>query len=70
MPREKGYKDAGDRVVIINPNVKREAGIVLNNDGFGEIWVKTDSGGIFHGYEKRDLIYEDEDDILNNEYIG
>ncbi|OGY25411.1 MAG: hypothetical protein A2Z24_02880 [Candidatus Woykebacteria bacterium RBG_16_44_10] len=60
MPRELGYKDAGDRVIVINAAAFGQHGKVLNNDGFGEVLVALENGRTFHGYEGRDLIYEDE----------
>lgn len=60
MTKEQGFKDAGDRVVVINKNGFGEHGVVEENDGFGEVSVVLDSGSLFHGYELRDLIYEDE----------
>ncbi|MBI2032815.1 MAG: hypothetical protein HYT09_04200, partial [Candidatus Levybacteria bacterium] len=60
MTREQGYKDAGDRIIVINRNGFGEHGRVRHNDGFGEVVVDLDSGYLFHGYEGRDLIYEDE----------
>lgn len=60
MTREQGYKDSGDRVILINKHGFGEHGIVRHNDGFGEVSVALDNGSLFHGYEGRDLIYEDE----------
>ena len=60
MTKEQGYKDAGDRIVVINKTAFGEHGVVRNNDGFGEVSVILDNGFLFHGYEIRDLIYEDE----------
>lgn len=61
MPRELGYKDTDDHVIVINPKAFGEHGVVISNDGFGEVLVKLDSGRTFHGYEARDFIYEDEE---------
>ena len=61
MPRSKGYKDSGDRVIVINPAAFGERGIVMYNDGSGEVSVQLDRGDKFDGYEGRDLIYEDEE---------
>lgn len=59
-PKELGYKDTGDRVIVINHKGFGEHGVVKHNDGFGEVAVELDNGSLFHGYEGRDLIYEDE----------
>lgn len=60
MPRHLGYKNKGDRVIVINPASFGKHGTVRVNDGFGEVLVDLDDGHGFHGYEGRDLIYEDE----------
>ena len=61
MPREIGYKDAGDRVIVVNRVAFGIHGTVYINDGFGEVVVDLDDGRTFQGYEERDLIYEDEE---------
>jgi hypothetical protein len=60
MPKELGYKDKEDRVIVINSFAFGLHGTVLDNDGFGEVLVALDNGRTFHGYEGVDLIYEDE----------
>ena len=60
MPRKLGYKDAGDRVVVVNVHGYGLHGTVRENDGCGQVIVDLDDGRTFEGYEGIDLIYEDE----------
>lgn len=65
MPKSWGYKDKGDRVVVINAVAYGLPGVVQVNDGFGEVWVALDDGRTFHGYEGADLVYEQDYDEKN-----
>src|SRR5688572_26364669 len=65
MPKNLGYKDRGDRVVVINSVAYGLHGVVQVNDGFGEVLVTLDDGRTFHGYEGADLIYEEDYDERN-----
>lgn len=60
MPRSLGYKNKGDRVIVINQHGYGLHGMISANDGFGEVVVELDNGLRFHGYEERDLVYENE----------
>jgi ribosomal protein L24 len=58
MPREKGWKDRGDRVVVKSGPFAGKHGTVLENDGFGEILVRLDDGTKVRGYEGAEFDYE------------